>query len=51
MKYEWQQGETRRTLRRGKELAGRDTKGGRLESSLPSVAEGPIPGEVRMAAG
>ena len=31
-------GRNRRTLRKGKELAGRDTKGGARESSLPSVA-------------
>ena len=50
-RYEGWAGRNRRTLRKGKELAGCDTKGGVRESRLPSVAEGPIPGEVRMAAG
>ena len=38
-------------LRKEEKRAGRDTKGGAREASLPSVVGRPIPGEVRMAGG
>ena len=38
-------------LRKGKEFAGRDTKGGARETSLPFAAGGAIPGQVRRVGG
>ena len=39
-RYEGWAGRNRRTLRKGKELLGRDTKGGARESSVPFVRRG-----------
>ena len=50
-RYEGWAGRNRRTLRKGRKLAGRDTKGGERETSLPFAAGGAIPGQVRRVGG
>ena len=50
-RYEWQVGETTHTLRKGKKLADRGTKGGAREASLPFVVQGTSLGRYEWQAG